>query len=227
MKNYADYYMKYSRSIGNIFLVWRQSIGKRRNIVGVIRRNSTDGIRFKYTISEKEAKEIGFTPYVDFPNLDNLYTTNVLEVFSLRLTKPERPDIDSYYEFWEIEPKFQQDKFYLLAHTQGLLATDNFEFIADYNPQKGLSFVSEICGLSHTNPPADVIEVGDKLHWEKEPTNQYDQNAVKLFKDDIFLGYVKTKHCNIFSKTQRLNVYVKHIDRNGRLHRVFIKISVH
>lgn len=218
--------MKYSKSIGNIFLIWRQSRGKRRKVVGVIKRNSTEGTRFSYIITEKEANEIGFTPYVDFPDLKKTYTENVLEIFALRLTKPERPDISNYYNFWEIESDFQQDKFYLLAHTQGLLATDNFEFIADYNPIKGLSFVSEICGLSHTNPPVDSIKIGDELRWEKEPQNSIDSNAVKLFKDDTFLGYVKIIHSRMFYKISNLKIEVKDIDKNGTLHRVFIKISL-
>lgn len=218
--------MKYSKSIGNIFLVWRQSRGKRRQIVGVIKRNNTEGVRFSYLVTEEEAKKIGFTPYVDFPDFKKIYTENVLEIFSLRLTKPERPDIDNYYKFWEIEPCYQQDKFYLLAHTQGLLATDNFELIADYNPIKDLSFVSEISGLSYTNPPVDSINVGDKLRWEREPQNIFDSHAVKLFKNDIFLGYVKIIHSNVFYKTSELKVEIKDIDKNGSLHRVFIKISL-
>lgn len=218
--------MNRTKSIGQIFLTWRSGKGGRRKIVGVIKKNISDGVVFKYSISEEESKKIGFIPYVDFPNLTETYKDNVLETFGLRLTKSERPDIQNYYDFWEISPEYQNDKYYLLAHTQGLLATDNFEFVADYNPVKGLAFVSEICGLSHYNPPVDSIEIGDTLRWEREENNFEDKTAVKLFKGEILLGYVKQIHCRIFSKTSNLNVIVKSIERNGSLHRVFIKISL-
>ncbi len=69
-----------------------------------------------------------------------------LDIFAQRLIKSERPDIQNFYDFWEIEPQFKDDKFYLLGHTQGLLPTDNFEFLADYKPVEGLHFLTEIAG---------------------------------------------------------------------------------
>ena len=216
-----------SSTIGYIYLTWRKARGERRTVVGVIKKNSTQGVRFAYTIDEQKAKEIGFVPYPDFPDLRKEYNQNVLDVFALRLTKSERPDIKKYYDFWEIDAAHQQDKFFILAQTQGLVATDNFEFLADYYPVKELSFVSEICGLSHQSLASDMLAVGDVLRWELEPKNEYDKFAVKVFKGDVFLGYIKTVHNKVFSKqgTGRLKVSVKSIDANGHLNRVFIKIS--
>ena len=130
------------------------------------------------------------------------------------------------YNFWEIEPEYKEDKYYLLAHTQGLLATDNFEFLADYSPLKNLSFTSEICGLSHNKIPSDVIKEGDELRWEYDSRNKYDNKAVKVFKKDTFLGYVKIVHSGVFYKNWRdkLKIKVKSIDSNGYLNRVFLKI---
>ena len=214
------------KEVGNIYLTWRAGVGYRRYKVGIIRRNSTQGVRFQYLISKEKAAEIGFMPYTDFPDLTKEYTENVLEIFGQRLTKTERSDIQKYYNFWEIEPEYKEDKYYLLAHTQGLLATDNFEFLADYSPLKNLSFTSEICGLSHNKIPSDVIKEGDELRWEYDSRNKYDNKAVKVFKKDTFLGFVKIVHSGVFYKNWRdkLKIKVKRIDSNGYLNRVFLKI---
>jgi hypothetical protein len=214
------------KAIGNIYLTWRSGKGQRRHKVGIIRKNSTCGIRFRYLITNEEASRMGFTPYTDFPNISKEYSENVLEIFGQRLTKSERGDIQKYYDFWEIEPEHKEDKYYLLAHTQGLLATDNFEFLADYSPLKNLSFTSEICGLSHYKISSDIIKEGDELCWEYDSQNKYDNRAIKVFKKDTLLGYVKIVHSYIFYKHggQGLKIKVKSIDSNGYLNRIFIKI---
>ena len=215
------------QGIGNIFLSWRPGQGSRRIMVGTIRQDDTGLTRFSYDPGGvKEAKEYGFAPYSSFPDTDKEYTENVLEIFSQRLTNSEREDIQKYYDFWEIEPDYKDDKYYLLAHTQGILATDNFEFLADYFPEKDLMFVSEICGLSHSQLPSNIIETNELLRWEADPSNEYDPYAVKIFKDDICLGYVKKVHSKTFYKegNEHLVIKVKSISKNGYLNRVFIKI---
>jgi hypothetical protein len=214
------------KSLGNIYLTWRSGKGEQRHKIGIIRKNNTEGVRFNYIISQEEADRMGFVSYIDFPDLSKTYRENVLEIFGQRLTKSEREDIQKYYDFWEIKPQYKDDKYYLLAHTQGLLATDNFEFLADYSPVKSLSFTSEICGLSHYKAPPEIIRVGDGLRWVYDRTNPYDNKAVKVFKKDIFLGYVKIIHAGVFYKKggENLKIVVKSIDGNGKLNRVFIKI---
>ena len=157
------------KAIANIYLAWRKGKGSRRKIVGVIKKNATEGVRFNYLPNGvEEAQKEGFTPYVDFPDTSKVYTDNVLEIFGQRLIKTERPDIQKYLDFWDIDPKYQDDKFYLLAYTQGMLSTDNFEFLADFHPIKELCFVSEICGLSHFKVESGTLEVGEILSYELE-----------------------------------------------------------
>ena len=214
------------KCLGNTYLTWRLGKGHRRHKVGIIRKNSAQGIRFRYLVSQEEATRIGFMPYTDFPDLSKEYSENVLEIFGQRLTKSERGDIQQYYDFWEIEPEYKEDKYYLLAHTQGLLATDNFEFLADYSPVKNISFISEICGLSHYKISSDTISEDDDLRWEYDRRNKYDNKAVKVFKKDTLLGYVKIVHSGIFYKNggEKLKIKIKSIDSNGILNRVFIKV---
>lgn len=216
------------KAIANIYLVWRKGKGSRRKIVGVIKKNANEGTRFFYlSKGVEEAQKEGFTPYIDFPDTSKVYTDNVLDIFGQRLIKTERPDIQKYLDFWDVDTKYQDDKFYLLAYTQGMLSTDNFEFLANFNPIKELQFVSEICGLSHYKVESGTLQVGDLLSYELEKDNPQDPFAVKILKGSKVLGYVKMVHSNVFHKKIKrpLSVRVKSVDQNGSVNRVFIEIS--
>ncbi len=217
-----------NKGIAHIYLAWRKGAGFPRIIIGVMKRSAL-GVTFSY-IKEgvEEARREGFISYTDFPDENKVYTEGVLDIFGLRLNKSEREDIQRYYDYWEIDPLMKDDKYYLLAHTQGLLPTDNFEFLADYNPVKDLSFTTELCGLTKLQLHRDALNEGDVLTWVKDPNNPYDKFAVKVFKGDNFVGYVKKVHSRIFYKKSRgeLKITVKSLNRNGHLNRAFIKVSV-
>jgi len=216
------------KAIANIYLAWRTGKGSRRKIVGVIKKNATKGVRFYYLSKGVEyAQKEGFTPYIDFPDTSKEYTEKVLDIFGQRLIKTERPDIQKYLDFWNVDPKYQDDKFYLLAYTQGMLSTDNFEFLADFHPIKELRFVSEICGLSHYKVESGTLQVGDILYYELEKDNPKDLYAVRILKGSKVLGYVKMIHSRVFFKKAKrpLSVRVKSVDQNGSVNRVFIEIS--
>ena len=216
------------KAIGTIYLTWRKGKGSRRKIVGIIKRNATDGVRFRYLEDGvKEAQKEGFTPYVDFPDTERTYDENVLDIFGQRLIKTERPDSKKYLDFWDIDPKYKDDKYYLLAYTQGMQSNDNFEFLADFHPVKGLKFVSEITGLSHNQIEPGTLASGDELSWKLEKKNEKDPYAVKVYKGSKALGYVKMIHSRVFHKKAKSNliVTVKSVDQNGSVNRVFIEIS--
>ena len=131
------------------------------------------------------------------------------EIFEQRLIKTERSDIRKYLDFWAIDPIYEDDKYYLLAHTQGMQSNDNFEFLADFYPVKGLRFISEICGLTHKKVESGTLKPGDKLLWKLDTTNPNDQNAVKVYKADKYLGYIKLIHSRVFHKKFKAELRVK------------------
>lgn len=215
------------KAIGNIYVTWRKGKGSRRIPIGIIKKNIIYGVRFSYiTKGVNEAKELGFTSYDGFPNLQKTYTENIIEIFGQRIVRSERNDIDDFYNFWKIDKTYKDDNYYMLAYTQGILPIDNFEFLADFNPVSNLSFITEISGLSKNQVSADLLVVGDKLRYELDSKNKYDSKAVKVFKNDLFLGYIKRIHCNVFSKTKStLKITVHHIEKNGVLNRVFLHVT--
>jgi len=215
------------KEIGHIYLCWRKGLGERRHIVGILKRNATDGVRFSYLPKgvEKAQKE-GFTAYTEFPDFGKTYNGTALEVFGQRIIKSERSDINDFLAFWEISPKYKNDKYYLLARTQGLNPSDNFEFLADYNPIKGLCFMTDLAGLSKLNLPKGTLNVGDELLFEKEPNNEFDKYAVRVSFKGQPVGYIKKIHSKVFYKAggENLKIKVKALDQNGVIKRIFVKV---
>lgn len=214
--------------ISNIYLTWRKGKGQSRHVVGVLKRNANEGVRFEYiSKSIPNALKDGFSTYVGFPDVTKTYTENVIDIFGQRLVKPERSDIQNYYDFWELDKTMVEDKFSMLAYTQGMLSTDNFEFLAEFHPKKELHFVSEICGLSALKLPQNTVKKDDELSWSKEADNKFDPYAVKVYKGGTLIGYVKKVHNRVFSKKRngKLRIVVKSVDQNGITNRIFIRIS--
>jgi len=215
------------KEIGHIYLSWREGLGKRRHIVGILKRNASLKVRFAYIEKNIEAaKTDGFSPYTEFPDFDKEYTENVLEVFGQRIMKSDRSDISDFFAFWEIDSKFKDDKFYMLAHTQGLNPTDNFEFLADYNPSKKLRFLTDLANLSALKLSADSVKPGDILTYKLESDNEFDNKAVKVFKGNKEIGYIKKIHSRVFYKQKNilLKLEVKTVEKNGVIKRIFVKV---
>jgi len=214
--------------VREIHLSWRKGIGSRRRIVGKLIRTSTNGITFRYLEKGcKEAKEEGFSEYPGFPiNYKALYQEDDLDIFSLRLISFERKDNLKLLKFWEAEGV--TDKFDLLALTQGKLPIDNFEFLGLFNPAKGFKFVTDIAGLSHLQLERGVVNIGDKLTYEFESSeNAYFKRAVKVFKNDLHIGYIKNIHNNIFLNLapNTLLLTVKDIEQNGIIKNIFVLVN--
>ena len=209
-----------------IYLIWRKSSGERRIPIGIITKNEQNKYQFDYLLEEIN-KIPDFLPYIEFIDVNKVYTNNVVEIFAQRLTNNARKDIFILHDFWEVNKEKINDKFYLLGKTQGLTNSDSYEFLADYNLIPNLNFITEIAGLSKKNIPIDAIQIGDNLRYELELDNKYDKYAVKVFKDNVELGWVKTIHNKIFHlKTDNhLKIVVKAVEKNGNLKRIFIKVT--
>jgi hypothetical protein len=222
-------YPKFSvTEFDKIYLVWRKGAGERRTAVGDLTKSPDGKYIFKYFKSAIELQEKeGFAPYTEFQDLTKEYNGNVVEIFGQRLTKNDRSDIHTFYKFWEVDADKAHDKFYLLGKTQGLIPTDNFEFLADYKFIPGLHFLTEIAGLSKSKLPKGTFQIGDELQFQLEPDNPKDNYAVKLFKNGKEVGYIKKYHSKVFYEaTGKLRITVKAIDQNGFVKRVFVKVSV-
>ncbi|HEY0262328.1 MAG TPA: hypothetical protein VGB95_04835, partial [Chitinophagales bacterium] len=144
-----------------IYLTWRKGLGERREAVGVLQKTPEEKYIFKYLPKAVELQQAqGFSPYTEFQNLTKEYNGNVVDIFGQRLMKIDRPDIDTLFDFWEVDKEKVQDKFYLLGKTQGLVPTDNFEFLARYKFIPKLHFLTEIAALSSLQLPRNLLQIG-------------------------------------------------------------------
>lgn len=211
-----------------IFVTWRKGISSRRHVIGVLQKTPEGKNVFNYESNVRHLQETeGFLPYTEFQDINKEYNGNVAEIFGQRLTNIDRPDVGAFFKFWEVDESQANDKFYLLGKTQGLVPTDNFEFLADYKLSTNTHFLTELASLSQLKLPKGTLKVGDVLSFEKEPNNINDEYAVKAFKNETFVGYIKKIHSKVFYQdgAEKLKVVVKAIDQNGIIKRVFIKVS--
>jgi hypothetical protein len=211
-----------------IYLVWRKGAGQGREIVGTLEKKADGRGVFSYAPEVEQLTKKGFTPYVEFKDLHKAYNGNVIEIFGQRLTKGDRPDISRFYDFWEVDAAQKDDQFYLLGKTQGLVPTDNFEFLAEYHMQPGVHFLTEIAGLSVTKIAKGAVQNGDILRFELDPSNSSDPFAVKVFKGNLHVGFIKKVHSRIFHENggEALKLAVKALEQNGFIKRIFVKVSV-
>jgi len=217
--------MKTKVKFGHIFLSWRRGSGFARHLVGRIKKSATNGVTFEYLRNNVlEAVKDGFKPYTEFPDLEKVYSKGVLESFGQRLIKTERSDSQAFYDFWAIDPKKRGDKLYMLAMTQAWIPTDNFEFLADFQPSPDLIFVTDIAGLTDQALKPGIVKIGDVLSYSKNPDHPNDTLAVEVYKKDLKIGFIKKVHSGIFYKT-RGNLKVQSIDQNGVIKRIFVRVS--
>jgi hypothetical protein len=216
--------------IKQIYLSWRPGKGKRRHIVGILKRNSSEGVKFSYILPEvKKAKEEGFVTYAEFPDINKVYTEHVMEILSQRLIKHSRPDRIKMLQFWEADNS-KYDDFDILALTQGWLPTDNFEFLGVFNPIKDFCFVTDLTGLSSLNLSRNFVKPGDNLKYEFERTNEFDKEAVMIKNNNgQLIGYIKKIHCKFFHQVKSKytpKITVKTIDQNGIIKQIFLKVEI-
>ncbi|MES2778486.1 MAG: hypothetical protein V4651_01195 [Bacteroidota bacterium] len=213
--------------VREIYVSWRSGKGARRRLVGSIKRSANDGITFRYLeAGAKTAEKEGFTGYTGFPlDYKVIYEERDLDIFSLRLTPFERKENPKVLRFWEAEGV--TDKFELLALTQGLLPTDNYEFLGIFYPDKGFRFVTDIAGLSHTEVKVGSIKSGDSIDYLLEDNEHaFKGKAVKLLKAGNAIGYIKNVHNSIFLDSKaKLKLTVKEVEENGIVKNIFLTVD--
>lgn len=210
-----------------IYISWRKQVGDRRYIIAKIKRNVSEGITFEYLKEYDEAKKDGLEHFLGFKNSQKLTTESIEHLLALRVISKERPDRNGYLSFWEAENV--EDNFDILALTQGKTQTDNFEFLAEYQPQVRLKFVTDLANLSRLKLPANTLKKGDILTYELEKSNLFDEYAVCVYKGNLEVGYIKKIHNRVFHRITKthnpLKITVKAVDENGIIKQVFVTVE--
>lgn len=212
-------------SIRVIHIAWREKAGNPRHIVAKLKRTA-EGIYFSKNKANMDiAKKQGLDYLAGFHKLEDGISKDIEYLLLHRLINKDRPDKNTFLDFWEASNT--TNTFDRLGLTQGKSPTDNIEFLAEFYPKKGIKFVTDLAGLSHLKIETGKVSIGDILSFKREKNNEYDKNAVAIYKGDSIVGYVKQIHNRFFQKLKHpVKLQVKAIDQNGYIKQIFILVTI-
>ena len=216
-----------------IYLSWQATDHGKRHIVAELVEKMPGQYFFLYLPGKdlEEAKKLGFKGYPAFPNLDQEYTTHAIDPFVMRLPARSRADFNDLLKYWEIHNAEISD-FDLLAITGGKLRTDNFEFIDPHKTKRPNQFLTELAGFVYHADDKKLrnIPAGSEVRLEREPKNQWDPCAVKVFYRGEPIGYIKKVHsqtvCEELAKGKTVKAEVKDFAVNGVVNSILLKIAI-
>jgi len=176
-----------------LWLIWKDSVSRRRYKVGILVKESLK-YRFTYVNPElNDAKLVGFNYFPGFEDTQKTYESDTLFTnIATRLPNVTRPDYLEILNCYNLEKG--SDEFEVLKATKGRTITDNYEFVVAFDPKK-VEF--DVAGTSHSEDIEkckEYLKVNDKLYLEHEKENLKDPNAIKVvFRENgqsYHLGYV-------------------------------------
>lgn len=176
-----------------LWLIWKDSETRRRYKIANLIYEKEQYI-FKYTNPELEdAKKVGFDYFPGFENINKEYKSDELFAnIATRLPNKNRPDYLEILNTYGLEK--DSSKLDILVATKGRLITDNYEFVMAFDSKK-IEF--DVAGTRHCEDVKNclnLLNINDKLQLELEPTNLYDEYAIKVIfaknGNCYHLGYV-------------------------------------
>lgn len=179
-----------------LYLIWKDPSTRRNFIVGQLSKNSH--YEFSYGHEVSDAMEKGFELLISFEDIDKIYRSDTLfPTFSSRLPDRKRRGIEKILAKYDLE-EFNDYK--LLKRSGAKLPIDTLEFIdpilKEYNGEiKRIFYIAGVrhyigCDGKDCNKAID-LNIGDRLHLQLEPTNLYDENAIKVLdKENNHVGYI-------------------------------------
>lgn len=140
-----------------IYLSWMPTYRDARIYVGELKEEE-GVVNFYYNKSNcKKAERLGFQGYPGL-KIEKEFHEDVLSIFSKRLINTQRTDFQYLLNFWKVDPEYKDDKLYLLAMTQGINGNDNFEFIANFIPEDGSEFITDLINFDPLDLTTSKLE---------------------------------------------------------------------
>lgn len=204
-------------TIKDIYVTWRPERGCPRMHIGTLKKDGS--FRYNMPTVSKLKKLNSFEGYPGI-SVDKEEHKDALQLFEKRLINTERTGAEELLNFWNVDVEYKEDKIYLLGMTQGIMQTDNFEFLADFDNTRPFSFITDIAGLSHNKlNNFQSLKIGDALEYRLDPANEYDKYAVLTTKNNKEIGYVKQFHNRVFYENKvDIKIIVHNVIPNDRLY---------
>lgn len=215
-----------------IALMWRPKKGQRRICVGMLLvPKDGNGLTFEYSeagVNEAKKVDSNFSGYPGLPLNAKNSPAQVAEVFFGRLINKSRNDAVDFYDFWLVDKSKIDDPLYILAQTQGLSASDMFEFVPQYFQSHRPSFITDIAGISKYEFDLSSLNVGDELTFTLERDNPYDSNAVYVSHNGKKIGYIKKGHNTVFNRKniKGIRVSVWSITNLPGFEKLYVRVDI-
>lgn len=178
-----------------LYLIWKNPNTRRNYIVGKLTRD--EGYKFEYCEEYKEAMDSGWNKLEAFPEEREYRSTELFTAFACRLPDKKRRGIETILEKYGLK---EYDGYELLRKSAGRLPIDTYEFISPiFADDEIVEREIYVAGIKHMKGGCNGIdcaerpnvECGDLLDLVPEPTNKYDDHAVKVMtKKGAQLGYI-------------------------------------
>ena len=153
---------------------------------------------YRYIRSARRAAKEGFTPFPDFPKLENVYRDKELfPMFSNRSMSDNRPGFASFLEALGLSAE-SANPMAILARTGGRRVTDQIELFPEPSLEADGCYVTH-CLLRSirympqpgTDERIAKLKVEEQLYWMPDPQNPVDPYAVAVRTiDNYMVGYV-------------------------------------
>lgn len=169
-----------------LFVTWQDPASRKVHPVGrlvhVLRPESS--YEFTYLRAAREAAECGFTPFVGFPNFEELYLSRELPpFFENRLMPSSRAQFKVHLAELGLDSSATEET--ILARSGGRRVTDPYEVFAEFEPTahdgewQTWFFVRSLRYLEHPEVLNDV-RVGQRLFCMLDVQNRVNKRAVAL-----------------------------------------------
>ncbi|MET0412467.1 MAG: HIRAN domain-containing protein [Polyangiaceae bacterium] len=192
-----------SEGCQHLFVIWREPDEGRRHVIGELWQDH-EGFAFGYGHDVEAARARGFSLLVELPAYrpvsDPYRSSYLFSTFAQRIPSPKRPDYKDILESWGVTaPDSPLD---ILARSGGVQLTDRIE-VDEYRSADDaleIPLLFRVAGEEHY-PGSSIVEVGEELQLVREPTNDYDANAVMVQKSDgTKLGYVPRQYSELVAR---------------------------
>ena len=217
-------------------LAWQRPLGsgERRDRHAVAELVQTSGrLSFRYLDNERlePARQDGFTFYPGLPFGSSQVDRIAEEVLMHRLPPRNRRDFGELLERFGLPPNQNYPALTLLAYTGARLTGDSFsvsETFDGFDPP--FTYVFDVAGSRHYQALYSQLSLGESLHFEREPCNQHDPNAVRIARTDgTTVGYVnRLQACAVGRWLDDERIAARVFRANGRNEhpRLFVRADI-
>ena len=178
-----------------LFLLWQNKKSRNWYHVGnLIYENSRYFFEYQTAQTKRnvfEALDNGYRLHPAFPDVDQKYESEILfSAFARRLPVKSRKDYQVILKNLGITK--ESTDFEIMSITGGTINSDNYEFVKpiEYDGNN-FSLDFYLRGWRHYNNSIDHLKSNDVLSLAMEPENQFDKDAVAIYKNnEKKIGYV-------------------------------------